>query len=79
MIQKLVEYIVAQLVENQDPLPTVTMEQREDALIVHIAVSQKDRGRVIGRDGQTVKALRAFLSTLVPVSTHVTIELTHPE
>lgn len=77
MISALVEYVVHQLVE--DPAETsVKIEQKEDALIVHIAVNQKERGKIIGRDGQTIKALRAFLSTLVPENTHVTIELTHP-
>jgi predicted RNA-binding protein YlqC (UPF0109 family) len=77
MITELVRYIVQQLVE--DPSKTVvTVEEQPSALIVHITVEQKDRGRVIGRDGQTIKALRAFLSTLVPADTYVTIELIHP-
>ncbi len=77
MIAALVEYVVRQLVENQSP-STVRIEEKEDALIVHIMVDQKERGKIIGRDGQTIKALRAFLSALVSPSIHVTIELTHP-
>jgi predicted RNA-binding protein YlqC (UPF0109 family) len=45
---------------------------------VHISVDQKERGKIIGRDGQTMKALRAFLSAFVSPSLYVSIELTHP-
>ena len=77
MIARLVEYVVHQLVEHPSH-STVRIEEAEGALIVHISVDQKERGKIIGRDGQTIKALRAFLSTLVSPSVHVTIELTHP-
>ena len=77
MISALVEYVVHQLVE--DPTKAfVKIEQKEESLIVHIAVDQKERGKIIGRDGQTIKALRAFLNTLVSEKVYVTIELTHP-
>jgi predicted RNA-binding protein YlqC (UPF0109 family) len=77
MIAALVEYVVNQLTEGQSP-SSVRLEEAEGALIVHIVVDQKERGKIIGRDGQTIKALRAFLSGLVSPSVHVTIELTHP-
>jgi len=77
MIAQLVEYVVHQLVENPSQ-SSVRIEETEDALIVHISVDQKERGKIIGRDGQTIKALRAFLSALVSPSLHVSIELTHP-
>ncbi len=77
MVATLVEYVVQQLTESSTP-SVVRIEEAEDTLIVHISVDQKERGKIIGRDGQTIKALRAFLSTLVSPSLHVTIELTHP-
>jgi|GEM_PF-1905777 len=77
MIAALVEYVVQQLVENPAE-SSVRVEHNADTLVVHIAVNQKERGRIIGRDGQTIKALRAFLSTLVAPEVHVSIELTHP-
>lgn len=77
MIAALVEYVVHQLIEPTSQ-SSVRIQESADALVVHIAVDQKERGKIIGRDGQTIKALRAFLSTLVSPSVHVTIELTHP-
>jgi uncharacterized protein len=77
MISALVEYVVHQLVENPSET-SVSIEQTEDTLVVHIVVDQRERGKIIGRDGQTIKALRAFLTALLPENTHVTIELTHP-
>lgn len=76
MITALVEYVVHQLVENPAE-SSVRIEEGAGTLVVHIAVNQKERGRIIGRDGQTIKALRAFLSSLVAPEVHVTIELTH--
>jgi uncharacterized protein len=77
MISALVEYVVHQLVE--DPAhASVKIEETEDVLVVHIVVDHKERGKIIGRDGQTIKALRAFLSTLVSDHVTVSIELTHP-
>jgi uncharacterized protein len=77
MIAALVEYVVSQLTEKE-AAGLVRIEESESSLVVHIAVDQKERGKIIGRDGQTIKALRAFLSSLVSPSVHVTIELTHP-
>jgi predicted RNA-binding protein YlqC (UPF0109 family) len=74
MLKELVEYIIEQLVEEQASVAVVT-RQEESALVVQITVAAKDRGRVIGRDGQTIKALKAFLGVISPSTPHIVIDL----
>jgi predicted RNA-binding protein YlqC (UPF0109 family) len=74
MLKELVEYIIQQLVEEQQAVEVVT-RQEESALVVQVTVAAKDRGRVIGRDGQTIKALKAFLGVISPAGVHIIIDL----
>ncbi|HEV2917420.1 MAG TPA: KH domain-containing protein [Candidatus Babeliales bacterium] len=73
MLTGLVEYIIKQLVESQE---SVKVETKQDGsqLCIQILIDSKDRGRIIGRDGQTIKALKAFLGCIMP-GTHITIDL----
>jgi predicted RNA-binding protein YlqC (UPF0109 family) len=36
-------------------------EEDEDTVVLELSVSEEDRGRVIGRDGRTAKALRSVM------------------
>ena len=36
-------------------------EEEEDTVLLELSVSEEDRGRVIGRDGRTAKALRSVM------------------
>ncbi len=58
---KLVEYLVKQLVDSPD---SVKVEEKEEngVLIYHVVVDVNDRGRVIGREGKTIKALRLLVN-----------------
>jgi len=74
MLKDLVEYAVQQLVDVPEKLNVV--ESREgDTITFHITVDARDRGKVIGKDGYTIKALRAFLAVVVPENMHVVIDL----
>ena len=44
----------------------------------YITVDSKDRGRIIGREGQTIKALKGLLTALAPAGTQVVIDIAHP-
>jgi uncharacterized protein len=77
MLKELVEYIVRQLVEEQEPVKVIT-KQENSVLLIQVTVDSKDRGRIIGRDGQTIKALRAFLGCVAPAGTHIVIDLIQP-
>ncbi len=64
MIKELVTFVVQQLVSHpQDVVVTVT--EKEDVNLVEIKVAPDDRGRVIGKEGHTIKSLRALTDAMV--------------
>jgi len=60
-VKRLVETIVRRLCDH--PEEARISESFEGKTAVYdIAVPEEDRGRLIGREGRTVRALRAFVS-----------------
>jgi predicted RNA-binding protein YlqC (UPF0109 family) len=74
MLKELVEYIIQQLVDENTPV-VVTIKEEQSAVTIEVTIDAKERGRIIGRDGQTIKSLKAFLSYMVPAGTHIIIDL----
>lgn len=64
MIQNLVEYIVKSLVASPDAV-RVVMHDTDDVCKFEIFLAEQDRGRVIGRQGQTIKAIRTLLQSIM--------------
>ena len=60
-IKGLLEYLVKNLVEKPEEVRIEQLD-REGALILELKVSGDDRGRVIGKQGKTIKAIRKLLS-----------------
>jgi predicted RNA-binding protein YlqC (UPF0109 family) len=59
-MRKLIETIVRRLSER--PEQTRVTESAEGRMLVYeISVPEGERGRLIGRDGRTVRAIRAFV------------------
>lgn len=59
-VRRLVETIVRRLSEH--PEQTRVQESHEGRTAVYeISVPEEDRGRLIGREGRTVRALRSFV------------------
>ena len=75
MIKELVTFIVQQLVSHpQDVIISVT--EKDDANLLEIKVSPEDRGRVIGKEGHTIKSLRALIDVAAaPHGKKVSLEL----
>ncbi len=55
-----VEYVVKQIVENPDEVE-VSREVDEMGVLLTLKVSKDDMGKIIGKSGQTAKALRTLL------------------
>src|SRR3989338_7697294 len=55
-----VEYIVKQLVEDPDSV-VVTRKVDEMGVLITLKVAKNDMGKIIGKAGQTAKALRVLL------------------
>lgn len=60
MIKELVTFVVQQLVLHPHDV-VVTVTEKEDVNLVEIKVASDDRGRVIGKEGHTIKSLRALI------------------
>lgn len=59
-MKELVEYIVMQLVDQQDE---VRVEEHADGdeVIVEVKVAPQDAGKIIGRQGRIAKAIRTLV------------------
>ena len=59
IMRETVEMIVKALVDDQSAVDVQEIE-REGATLIEIRVAQPDMGKVIGKQGRTVRALRAL-------------------
>jgi len=59
-VAELVEFLARSLVDAPDAV-RVEREERDDALVLHLHVAPDDVGKVIGRQGRIVRALRAVV------------------
>ena len=60
---KVLEYVVKELVDNPAQC-TITEVSTETSVKYIITVASADRGKVIGRQGNTIKALRGLMHAL---------------
>ena len=60
-IKTMVRRVCEMLVDHQDMI-RVDEEMRDDTHIIVLSVHRDDVGKVIGRNGQTAKALRALVN-----------------
>ena len=59
-MQTFLEYVVKGLVEHPDEV-TVTPVEREGTTVYELRLHPQDVGRVIGRQGMTINAIRSLL------------------
>ena len=62
-MKEFLEHVVRQLVTNPDAVE-VTVTQGETLSILVLRVAPADLGRVIGKEGRTVSALRTLLMAI---------------
>lgn len=60
-MKELVQYIAEALVDYPDKVEVVAMES-QNSVILELKVAADDVGKVIGKGGQTAKAMRKILS-----------------
>jgi hypothetical protein len=60
-MKELVEYIVSQLVEFKDEV-NIT----EEGQVIKVRLAKSDMGKVIGRHGRIIKAIRAVVRAACP-------------
>ena len=60
-MKDLLAYIVKVLVNSPDQVE-ITEETKGDQTVFRLKVAQEDRGRVIGKRGKTVQAIRSVMN-----------------
>ena len=62
-MKELIEHIAKSLVEKPTDV-NVTEVPKEQATIIELRVAKEDLGRVIGKQGRTVRAMRTLLAAI---------------
>jgi predicted RNA-binding protein YlqC (UPF0109 family) len=60
MSRELLEYVVPWLVDNPDAIEIAEVEDERDATILELTVDPEDVGKVIGKRGRIIRALRTL-------------------
>lgn len=66
-MQAFLEYVVKQLVDHPEEVQ-VTQVAREDGPLFELRMRRSDVGKVVGRQGQTISAIRNVLSSAFSVA-----------
>lgn len=75
-IAGLVNSVVEPLVEYPDELEIASSEADDGTILVEIRVHEDDAGKVIGRQGRVIKAIRTLARAAASrTDTHVEVEL----
>ena len=60
-MKELVQYLARNLVEDPEAVE-VSEVASEQTTVLKLKVSEKDKGRIIGKQGRTIRAIRALLA-----------------
>jgi len=74
MLKHIIEYVVKSLVDSPQAV-VVTITQSGERDIYEIKVDNQDIGKVIGKEGQTIRALRMLVNALNSTSNEVEITI----
>jgi len=72
MIKEILEHVVQSLATKPE-LVTVEQTGDENNYTFEIVVNEADRGRIIGKDGQTVRALRMLAQAAASEGQMITV------
>jgi len=74
-MKELIEYIARSIVTKPEEV-VVTEERSEEGVVLKLQVAQEDVGRVIGKQGRVVQAMRTLLRVIaVKEGTRVDLEI----
>jgi uncharacterized protein len=55
-----IEMIVKSLVDDKETVDVREVDQRNGATLIEVRVAQEDIGKIIGKQGKTIRALRSL-------------------
>ncbi len=76
-MKELVEYIVKHLVDHPEQVKIVEAEDEQGNLVLQILAAREDVGKVIGKNGRVIKAIRTLVKNQAArdnIPANVTIE-----
>jgi len=74
-VKELVEYIVSALVDEPEAVQ-ITEERHGDSVVVRVRVAQGETGKVIGRQGRVIQAIRSLVKVAaVREGVHADVQL----
>ena len=75
-IAGLVESVIRPLIDNPDDLVIDARETEDGSIFVEVRVNEEDAGKVIGRQGRVIKAIRTLARAAASsTNTHGDVEL----
>ncbi len=63
-MEALLEYLVRSLVDEPDEVTVEAIEEDDGTVVLELRVAEDDAGKVIGRGGRTVAALRTVMKAV---------------
>ena len=78
MLREFVEHLVTQLVNDPESvIVSVTHDQDnvDEVSAIEIKVNPRDRGRLIGKRGQTIRAIRTLVDTMVSTKEKISVRV----
>lgn len=74
---ELTEFLIKSIVTNKDNVSVKEFGDDEDIITIEVVVDEKDKGRVIGKNGRTIKAIKTIVqaSSFIKNSKKVNIEV----
>ena len=58
IVEKVVTYVVGEIVDNQDEIKVEIVPDGSDAVVAEVRTAKSDMGRVIGKRGRVARAIR---------------------
>lgn len=75
MIKRLVESIVKTLVDDPSRVQIIETHEADGTVKIAIKIAESDLGKVIGRNGQTIKAIRAMVYAVNPDNKEILVDV----
>ncbi len=60
-MKELIEYIAKAIADDPDAVVVTETEDEDGRIVIRLEVAQDDKGKVIGRQGRVVQAMRTLL------------------
>lgn len=60
-LKELLEFLARTLVDEPSQVEVHEYEEEDGTILLELSVAEEDRGKVIGRQGRTAKALRGIM------------------